>query len=394
MIIKNGLVFQENKTFQKKDLYIENGIITEKAQICDTTVLDAEGLYVLPGLVDVHSHGAAGHDFSDADSEGLKEILRYEYACGITSYCPATMTLPETKLREVFASLHSADAADGKKKQAHIAAVTDGKTERTNIAAVTDGKAKQAHIAGIHMEGPFIAAGKCGAHDKSHIRLPDVSFFRECNAACGNQIRLVTLAPELPGAMEFIREVCGETMVSLGHTNADYEISKAALQAGAHHITHMYNAMRPFAHREPGLIGAAMDNAQCMTELICDGIHVHESAVRAAFAMFPGRVVLISDSMRAAGLPDGCYELGGQQVYVKGRRAVLSDGTIAGSAANLYDCMRTAVSFGIPVWEAVSAASMNPAKSIGIYDKAGSLKTGKRADILLADAQLNLIKVL
>lgn len=368
MIIKNGLVFQENKTFQKKDLHIENGIITEKAQVRDTTALDAEGLYVLPGLVDVHSHGAAGHDFSDADSGGLKEILRYEYACGITSYCPATMTLPETKLREVFASLHSADAADG--------------------------KIRQAHIAGIHMEGPFIAAGKCGAHDKAHIRLPDVSFFRECNAACGNQIKLVTLAPELPGAMEFIREVCGETMVSLGHTNADYEISKAAMQAGAHHITHMYNAMRPFAHREPGLIGAAMDNAQCMTELICDGIHVHESAVRAAFAMFPGRVVLISDSMRAAGLPDGCYELGGQQVYVKGRRAVLSDGTIAGSATNLYDCMRTAVSFGIPVWEAAAAASMNPAKSIGIYDKAGSLEIGKRADILLADAQLNLVKVL
>ena len=368
MIIKNGLVFEENKTFTVRDVYIENGMITDDlAHLTDRTEIDASGLYVLPGLVDIHSHGAVGCDFSDADTEGLKSILRYERAHGITSYCPTSMTLPVAQIKEIFA---------------------------TAVEAQKSAEEKQADVAGINMEGPFMDPAKKGAHVEAYIAAPDVDIFRECNEACDQMIRLVTLAPNVPGAIEFIQELHDETVISLGHTSANYESSRKAIEAGAKHVTHLYNAMMPLAHRDPGLIAAAAENPECMVELISDGIHIHESVVRATFQLFKDRVVLISDSMRATGMEDGTYELGGQQVTVRGKLATLEDGTIAGSATNLYDCMRTAVAFGIPLGEAVAAASMNPAKSIGIYEKVGSLTPGKRADILLADKDLNLVKVI
>lgn len=226
------------------------------------------------------------------------------------------------------------------------------------------------------------------------ISAPDVDFFRECNSACGGLIRLVTLAPNMEGALEFIEKVKNETVISLGHCSADYETAKRAFHAGASHVTHLFNAMNPIEHRAPGLIGAAAETENCMAELICDGIHVHESMVRAAFKLFPGRIVLVSDSMRAAGMKEGIYELGGQQVTVTENRALLPDGTIAGSVTNLYDCMRNAVSYGIPLEEAIAAATMNPAKSIGIFEDTGSLTPGKRADVILTDRNLNLLKVI
>ena len=366
MIIKNGLVFGEDKTFTQQDLYIENGVIVSDAsQVSDTTTLDASGFRVIPGLIDIHSHGACGHDFSDADTEGLRTILRYQRSHRITSYCPTSMTLPQEQLKDIFAS--AASAGDTK---------------------------DQAHVAGINMEGPFLDPKKKGAHVEEYIIAPDIEFFRECNESCGHLIKLVTLAPNMPGAEEFIRELCNETMVSLGHTGAGYETCRRSIEAGAHHVTHLYNAMLPFAHREPGLIGAAAESPDCMVELISDGIHIHESVVRATFRLFPDRVCLISDSMRAAGMDNGTYELGGQQVTVVGRLATLSDGTIAGSATNLYDCMRTAVSFGIPMEEAIAAATMNPAKSIGIYGRVGSLVPGKQADILLINDDMDLVQVI
>lgn len=366
MIIKNGLVYQEDKTFTKKNLYIENGKIVESPdQVTDQTEVDAEGLYVLPGLVDIHSHGAVGCDFSDGDLEGLGKILAYERSSGVTSYCPTSMTINTDELRRIFKAM--GDFTEGP---------------------------DMAHVAGINMEGPFLDVNKKGAHLAEYILAPDVEFFRECNAASGNKIRLVTLAPNVEGAVDFVGELHGEVVISLGHTGADYETSKKALEAGADHVTHLFNAMMPFAHRNPGLIGAASEDENCYAELISDGIHVHESAVRAAFKLFPGRVVLISDSMRATGMENGTYDLGGQQVTVNGKLATLADGTIAGSATNLYDCMRTAVSFGIPKEEAIAAATMNPAKSIGIYDEVGSLTPGKRADVVLADQNLKLVKVL
>lgn len=366
MIIKNGIVFREDKIFVKEDLYIENGRIVESInRVTDTTEVDAAGLYVLPGLVDIHSHGAVGHDLSDNDIGGLHEILQYEYSHGITTYCPTSMTLNKEKICRIFCMMGNWQDQKG-----------------------------MSHVAGINMEGPFLDAAKKGAHLQEYILPPDIDFFRKCNQLCKNMIRLVTLAPNMVGAMEFIRELKNEVTISLGHSAADYDTAKQAFEAGACHVTHLFNAMNPLEHRAPGLIGAAAENETCVAELICDGIHVHESMVRAAFKLFPGRIALISDSMKATGMADGTYDLGGQQVHVKGKLATLSDGTIAGSATNLYDAMCNAVTFGISPEEAIAAASMVPAKSIGIYDEVGSLTPGKRADILLADKNLRLIKVI
>lgn len=365
MIITGGAVFQEDKTFAVRDLYIEDGrIVSSPEQVTDKNVINAEGLLVLPGLIDIHSHGAVGHDFCDGDVSGLKKILAYEHAHGITSYCPTTMTLPKEKLMQIFHGMKDWRNEEGLSK-----------------------------IVGINMEGPFLDPARRGAHKEEYIISPDPDFFRECNEACGNLIRLVTLAPNTEGAIAFIEEVGDEAVISLGHSSADYETAKKAFQAGASHVTHLFNAMNLLGHREPGLVAAASEAENCMTELICDGIHVHESMVRAAFKLFPDRIVLISDSMRATGMEDGDYELGGQQVTVKRNRALLPDGTLAGSVTNLYDCLCNAVSFGIPIEEAIAAATMNPAKSIGIFHETGSLTPGKRADILLADKNLNLIRV-
>lgn len=366
MIIRNGSVYQEDKTFCKKDICIENGkIVDRENDQGNSEIIDAEGLLVLPGLVDIHSHGAVGCDFSDDNMQGLKEILTYEYQHGITSYCPTSMTIEKESLRSLFHHMSTW------KDEEHMA-----------------------RVAGINMEGPFLDAAKKGAHREECILSPDVDFFRECSQACGNLIRLVTLAPNVSGAIDFTNELKDEVVISLGHSSSDYDTAKKVLSAGASHVTHLFNAMNPLSHRAPGLIGAASEDEHCMAELICDGIHIHPSMVRAAFKLFPGRIILISDSMRATGMENGTYDLGGQQVTVNGKLATLPDGTIAGSATNLFDCMRTAVSFGIPLTEAIAAATMNPARSIGIYSQTGSLTPGKRADILLTDKELNLIRVL
>ena len=367
MIIKNGKVFQEDGSYKVTDLYVENGRIVASAdEVTDKTELDASGLKVLPGLVDIHSHGAVRHDFSDADVDGLRTILQYEKSQGITSYCPTSMTLPKEELLKIFQT------------------AKDVEQDETC-----------ARIVGINMEGPFLDPAKKGAHVEGYIRKPDIEFFRACNEAAGGMIKLVTLAPNMEGSEEFIRELHNEVVISIGHTAADYDCASRAMKLGAHHVTHLYNAMQPFGHRAPGLIGAAMDDPECMVELICDGYHIHPSAIRAAFRMFgPERVILISDSMRATGMENGTYELGGQEVTVKDRKAVLKDGTLAGSATNLYGCMCKAVEFGIPLEQAIMAATANPARSIGIFDRVGSIRIGKQADLLLVSENLELKRVI
>lgn len=366
MIIKGGKVFQEDGSFLEQAIYINDHRLVDKAEYQDDgEVIDAEGLLVLPGLVDIHSHGAAGEDFSDGNPEGLKKILQYEKRCGITSYCPTSMTFPKERLRQIFASIKGAQTEDG------------------------------ATVVGINMEGPFLDPAKKGAHVEKWIAAPDVAFVRELNQDADGLVRLVTLAPNMDGAEEFIKEMHEEVCISLGHTAADYDCASRTMKLGAHHVTHLYNAMQPFGHRAPGLIGAAMDDPECMVELICDGYHIHPSAIRAAFRMFgPERVILISDSMRATGMENGTYELGGQEVTVKDRKAVLKDGTLAGSATNLYGCMCKAVEFGIPLEQAIMAATANPARSIGIFDRVGSIRIGKQADLLLVSENLELKRVI
>lgn len=366
MIIKGGKVFQEDGSFLEQALYINDHRLVDKAEYQDDEkVIDAEGLLVLPGLVDIHSHGAAGEDFSDGNPEGLKKILQYEKRCGITSYCPTSMTFPKERLRQIFASIKGAQTEE------------------------------EAKVVGINMEGPFLDPAKKGAHVEEWIAAPDAAFVRELNQDGDGLVRLVTLAPNMDGAEEFIKEMHEEVCISLGHTAADYDCASRAMKLGAHHVTHLYNAMQPFGHRAPGLIGAAMDDPECMVELICDGYHIHPSAIRAAFRLFgPERVILISDSMRATGMENGTYELGGQEVTVKDRKAVLKDGTLAGSATNLYGCMCKAIEFGIPLEQAIMAATANPARSIGIFDRVGSIRIGKQADLLLVSENLELKRVI
>ncbi len=366
MIIKNGLVFGTDGVFTRRDLFVDdNHKIAETKDLADQNIIDASEYYVIPGLVDVHIHGAVGHDFCDGSREGLEETAAYLKTNGITSFCPTSMTLPANDLMRIFQS-----ALDIPADTAH------------------------ARIAGIHMEGPFISPAKKGAQKETYIVSPDMEAFRELNASCHGLIRLVTLAPELPGSMDFIQALHEEVSISLGHSEASYDTAKSAFAAGANHATHLFNAMPPLMHRDPGIIGAAFDNPHVMVEVICDGIHINPAVIRMIFQLFSDdRVILISDAMRATGMEDGVYELGGQEVFKNGNRATLSDGTLAGSATNLADCLRHAVSFGIPLASAVKAASVNPAKSIGA-DEIGSLAPGKEADILLLDKNLSLVKVL
>ena len=375
MIIRNALVYGEDKTFSRLDIRIEEDVFTE---ICPSlapseneSVLDADGLYAIPGLIDIHFHGCMGHDFCDGTVEAIDAITRYEASCGVTSVCPATMTVSPESLVQVM------DAA------------------RTyNESPARPG---QASLVGINMEGPFISEAKKGAQAAEHILLCDEALFCSLQERSGGLIKLVDIAPENEGAMEFIDALHDKVTISLAHTTADYQTAKEAYDRGARHATHLYNAMPPFTHRAPGVVGAAFDSPHCRAELICDGVHIHPSVVRATFQLFgDDRMILISDSMRAAGMEDGQYTLGGQDVAVKGKYATLvSDGALAGSVTNLMDCMRTAVKeMQIPLESAIACATMNPAKAIGIYDRYGSISTGKIANLVLMDQDLNLSQVI
>lgn len=365
MIIKNVLIFTEDKQFKEGSIYIENGVFSDVST--DEEIIDGEGCYAIPGLVDVHFHGCVGADFCDGTPESIAKIAEYEASQGITTIVPATMTLSEEELEQIMGN-----AAAYKNKKGSV-------------------------LAGINMEGPFISASKKGAQAATHIRKPDVEMFHKLQKISGGLIKLCDIAPEEEGAMEFIEALKDEVHISFAHTTANYEIAKKGYDLGACHATHLYNAMPPFAHRDPGVIGAARDSGHVYVELICDGIHIHPSVVRATFEMFgDNRIVMISDSMRATGLTDGEYTLGGQAVKVVGKLATLvSDGAIAGSCTNLMDCIRTAVKeMNIPLESAVACATMNAAKSIGIYDKYGSIAKGKEGNVVLLNRDLSLKAVI
>jgi len=365
MIIKNARVFNENQTFEEKAIFIDNDLIVSynKNHPSNDMIIDAAGLYAIPGLTDIHFHGCAGYDFCDGTLEALDTIAKYEAQNGVTTICPATMTLPEERLSDIC-------------KNAAIYNNSEG-----------------AILCGINMEGPFLSLKKKGAQNAAFLHKPDMEMFDRLDKLSGNKIKLVAIAPEMEGAMDFISELKGKKVISIAHTTADYDTAQEAFQKGASHVTHLYNAMPPFQHRDPGVIGAAFDAPDCKVEIICDGVHIHPSVVRATLKMFgEDRVIFISDSMMATGLPDGKYALGGQEVIVKGRKAELViDGAIAGSVTNLMDCMKNAViNMGIPLEKAVKAAAVNSAKAIGIYDKFGSISVGKIANIVLLDKDLNI----
>ena len=370
MIIKDANIFTQDNRFVKGSVVVENGrfdSIEEQPEHAEEAieVIEAKGLYMIPGLVDIHFHGCMGADMCDGTKEALDVITQYEASVGVTSVCPATMTIPKDELSAVM-------------KNAGAYAYHGG-----------------AHLVGINMEGPFISPAKKGAQAAENIMHCDYEYFNQLQDAAGGLIKLVDIAPEEAGAMEFIDKVKGTVVVSLAHTASDYDTAMEAIAHGASHATHLYNAMPPLNHRNPGVIGAVRDSDNCHVELICDGVHIHPSVIRATFAMFGAqRMILISDSMRATGLDDGEYTLGGQPVTVKGNLATLHDGTIAGSATNLMDCMRFTVKHaGLPLETAVMCATANPAKEIGIFDEVGSIAVGKKADFVLLDQDLNLAGV-
>lgn len=359
MLFKNGTLFVDGR-FQAASLLVEGGRIAALLEASPAQDgVDLGGALVLPGLIDIHTHGNSGADFSDGDYEGLKTMAAYLARNGVTGFAPASMTLPYETLAAAYA------------------------TAARLRAEKPDGCAA---LLGINMEGPFFSEKKKGAQNAAYLRLPDVEAFRRLNEGCGGLIRIADVAAELEGAEDFAREVSRVCTVSIAHTDADYEDAARVFEAGARHLTHLFNAMPPIHHRKPGVIGAASERDDVYAELICDGLHVHPSAVRMAFKLFPGRICLISDALRCCGMPDGEYELGGQQVFLSGGVARLADGTIAGSASTLFDCLRNAVAFGIPREEAVLAATRNPARQLGCADEAGELAVGRRADFVVCDA--------
>lgn len=365
MKIINAKVYTEEGVFRVRDVYTDGDKIAERST--DDEVIDGSGCYLIPGLTDIHFHGCVGHDFCDGSHGAIEAMAVYEASQGITTIVPATMTLGRETLKGICE------------------------------AAGSYPNEKGAVLCGINMEGPFLAMARKGAQNGDYVHEPDAQMFRELNAASGNMVKLLAIAPEVPGAMECIKELKDEVVLSVAHTTADYEKAAEAFENGVHHVTHLYNAMDGLSHRAPGVVGAAADNERVEAELICDGIHIHPVTVRQTFKMFgDDRIILISDSMEATGMPDGEYALGGQKVIKKGNLATLQDGTIAGSATNLMDCVRVAVQkMRIPLESAVKCAAVNSAKSVGIYDRYGSITVGKTANmVLLKEEDLSTVKVI
>lgn len=363
MLFKNAYLFTKDAEFVHGSFRVEDGrfsAIYDRQP--EEAGIDLGGACVIPGLVDIHNHGNSGEDFSDGSEEGLVKMAAYLAQHGVTSFAPASMTLPYAVLAKAFA---------------------------TAVHLRENRRADCARLMGIHMEGPFFSEKKKGAQNGEYLQKPDFEAFQRLYEGCGGLVRIVDIAPELEGAAEFVGRACKLCTVSVAHTDATYEETKAVLEAGATHVTHLYNAMPPIHHRKPGVIGAASERDGVVAELICDGQHIHPSAVRMAFRLFPGRICLISDALRCCGMPDGQYTLGGQDVFLRDGVARLADGTIAGSAANLYDCMKNAVAFGIPKETAILAATRTPAQEIGCGKEIGSIEVGKNADFVVCDEELN-----
>lgn len=360
MRYENGWIFAGGR-FVRGGFSVENGRFAHVLEDVPGPAEDLDGALVIPGLVDIHVHGCAGADFSDGDYAGLVRMARYLARRGVTSFAPASMTLPYDALDKAF----------------HAAA-------RLRREGLADG----ARLMGIQMEGPFLSREKRGSQNPAYLRLPDWDRFLRLYDAAEGLLRIVDVAPELPGTVEFTRRASGKCRVSVAHTAAGYDQAAAVFDAGATHLTHLFNAMSGIHHRHPGPIGAASERENVTAELICDGIHVHPSAVRMAFRLFPGRICLISDALRCCGMADGSYSLGGQEILLSGGVARLTGGAIAGSAADLYQCMRRAVSFGIPREQAVWAATALPARVIGRESETGAIADGRAADFVICGGEL------
>ncbi len=338
-------------------------------------VIDLHGQWVLPGFVDMHVHGGGGASFTTGSAHDARRAVEFHRGHGTTSVVASLVTAPLAELE--------------------------------TRAAMLAGLAAEGVIAGLHLEGPFLSAARCGAQDPRHMIAPDVAVFERLRAAAAGHLKVITIAPELPGATEVIKAAARAGLtVAVGHTDATAAVASAAVDAGATHATHLFNGMRPLHHREPGAAGALLDRDEVTCEVIADGVHLHDTTVRlVARAIGPGRLVLITDAMAAAGMPDGSYRLGSMRVDVAGGVARLAGdtqrapnagrpGAIAGSTATMATVFRRAVAAGLPVTDAATATSTTPAHVLGLDDRVGALRPGRYADLVVLDEELRLRAVM
>ena len=372
MLLIHANYLDEDFRLVQGDIEIEDGKILRVGKDLprkeEDLAVDCAGSYtVVPGFVDVHIHGCAGADTCDATREALEAMAAFLLAHGVTSFCPTTMTTS----RETI--------------QAALLAAKD------MMDHPMEGGAR---VVGVNMEGPFIAKERKGAQKEEDILPPDFPLFQRFYEESGGIVRLVDVAPEQPGGLEFVEKASQLCTVSIAHTTADYDQAKAAFDKGVTHATHLFNAMSGLHHRKPGVVGAVFDDERVNAELICDGHHLHPAVLRTAFRLLGDRAVVVSDSMRANGMAEGeSFDLGGQMVTVRGGLATLEDGTIAGSVTNLHQEVKNLVSYGVPFEQAVKAATLTPAKAIGLEGEIGSIEPGKRADLVVLDKDLEIVAV-
>lgn len=364
MLFINAEIYDNDFIRRKYDMRVEDGIITElgpRASINaleNEEVIDLQGKVIVPGMLDNHVHGALGKDVMDGEFESLETISRYLASKGVTSFLPTTMTMGVEHLKPVFAIQEQLSGAE---------------------------------MLGFHMEGPFINVEKKGAQNEEYVRPATVEEMQIYGEDAN--IKIITLAPETPNALEFISAMKERTVLSLGHSSATYEEAKAAIEAGATSVTHCFNAMNPLHHRSPGIIGAAVQ-AGIYGELIADGLHIHPAVVYCNYKMFGAeRMILVSDSLRAAGLGDGEYEFGGQAMYVENNVARVGSGALAGGTSNTWNNVRNCYKWGIPFADALRMGSLTPATLIGEDHRKGSIAEGKDADFIITDDSLEIIDV-
>lgn len=357
--IVNGKIILPDSIVEGRALLFDEKIIGLSDAVPEgAEIIDAKGRYVAPGLVDIHIHGYLGEDTSDGSVEGIRKMAEGIVKNGVTAWLPTTMTVSYDDLRRAF------DA---------VRVLMDKKNNP-----------KGAQIMGVHAEGPFINPSKKGAQAVEYIRPADAPFLIENS----DVIRIVTIAPEMPGALDCIREVTEKTsiLMSMGHTAANYETAKAGIEAGVRHATHLFNAMTPLNHRDPGVVGASLADDRVSTELIADTFHISPDLFGLVAKVKGDNLILITDCTRAGGLEDGEYTLGGQPIFVKGIECRLADGTIAGSVLKLNNAIRNMRDHtSLPLEQIVRMASINAARCIGLDKTKGSLEAGKDADIILAD---------
>ncbi len=367
--IKGGKVITPCAVLEGKAvLYDEKivDIIDESKIPSDVEIINADGMYVAPGLVDVHIHGYLNEDASDGIEEGLRKMAMGVVENGVTTFLPTTMTV---SMDEINTALDIARSLKEESKEWN-----------------------GAYIAGVNTEGPFINPSKKGAQAEEHILAPDADFIINNK----DIIKLCTIAPEMEGGYDAIKKIRenSDVRVSVGHTDATYEQAVQAFECGADHVTHLFNAQTPLHHRKPGVVGAGMAK-DVYVELIADTFHVHQGIFEMLAKLKGDKLVLITDCTRAGGMPDGEYSLGGQKTFVKGIQCLLEDGTIAGSVLRLNDAVKNFINnTSLPIYEIVNAASLNPANSIGMGETKGSIEIGKDADMIIADSNFDIKKTI